>query len=186
MNFKIKNKNANNKSRGQISVEFLLILIIVLSFMATTAIPLASFAQKNALESFQLARSVDSAQRVVDAIERINSFGVGSKEMISVNLSEDIDAQLSCVSSGSGSTNSLVVTSIITGNFESGICVLDALGTSTDSVRTSTCTKPFGIGSADCYFGEDNIVVSNSQIIVKKSSSNQVNVCESGVTTACD
>jgi len=68
--------------KGQAAIEFMFIILIVIIYLSTVVIPLTNDS-KNAINDVDsISRANNETQKIVNAIQRVSSFGEGTKETV--------------------------------------------------------------------------------------------------------
>lgn len=76
--------------RGQLSIEFLIVLTGMLLILATVTIPLSDQARADAEKITKLADAREAANTIANALNTVYAGGVGSKQAVEYRLPEDV------------------------------------------------------------------------------------------------
>jgi hypothetical protein len=72
--------------KGQASLEFLFLILIVIVYITTTIIPLTNQATNAVYDMDAIAKANNESQKVLNAMERVSTFGTGTKETLTLLL----------------------------------------------------------------------------------------------------
>ena len=76
-------------ARGQVTIEFVLVLVVMLTVLATLSIPLAKDVAEETIDTGIALALGSSAQRLVQAAEEVSYSGCGSYKNISIYIEPD-------------------------------------------------------------------------------------------------
>jgi len=75
--------------RGQASIEFIFLVLIVIVYLTTVVIPLSKEAQDSISDVDSVARANNETQKIANTINDVFLLGEGSKQTLAVFLPED-------------------------------------------------------------------------------------------------
>jgi len=75
--------------RGQVTIEFVLILVVMLTVLATLSIPLAKDVAEQTIDTGIAVSLASAAQRIAQAAEEVSYSGCGSFKNVTVYLDHD-------------------------------------------------------------------------------------------------
>ena len=84
--------------RGQVALEFIFILMIVIIYIFTVTKPLVDSAKDVSDDIDRLSRTNNEAQRLVNSVTEISMLGTGSKEALTLLV--PVDANINCFADG--------------------------------------------------------------------------------------
>ncbi|MCX6803677.1 MAG: hypothetical protein NTY48_03850 [Candidatus Diapherotrites archaeon] len=74
--------------RGQAVLEFLFIILIIVVYLTTTALPLEKDAKNAVYDSSRLARANVETQKLSSAVQEVSEMGAGTRETIAIFVPE--------------------------------------------------------------------------------------------------
>jgi uncharacterized protein (UPF0333 family) len=74
--------------KGQISIEFMLLLMVLLLFMFTTILPGAKEAEKGVDDASRISAAIMAQEKIVSSANYLSVLGSGSKQTLTVFLPE--------------------------------------------------------------------------------------------------
>ncbi|MFA6064754.1 MAG: hypothetical protein WCW44_00605 [archaeon] len=72
--------------KGQAALEFMFIILIVIIYLSTVVIPLTKDSKNAITDIDALAKANNETQKIINAIERVSTFGEGTKETLTILL----------------------------------------------------------------------------------------------------
>ncbi len=146
----------NIMQRGQAALEFMFIILVVIVYLSTVVIPLTQDSKSAVTDIDALSKANNESQKVINAIERVSTFGEGSKETLLLFL--PANTTLTCAD------KNISFQTILTAKPYPAQCM------------TGTCTKFYSIPQSqtlDCKVPSITGPV-KQKIVIEKSSGNQV------------
>jgi len=146
----------NIMQRGQAALEFMFIILIVIIYLSTVVIPLTQDSKSAITDIDALSKANNESQKIINAIERVSTFGEGSKETLTVYL--PANTTFTC------SDNNLSFQTILTAKPYPAQCIL------------GSCTKTYLVPQSqtlDCKL-ETLIGPVKTKIVIEKSSGSKV------------
>ncbi|MBI4210515.1 MAG: hypothetical protein HY544_03355 [Candidatus Diapherotrites archaeon] len=136
----MRKKNATG-TRGQATVEFILVLLIAVTFLAVIIQPNADLATGAMHDTQNLAKLRLSADKLVNTIQYVSVSGVGTKESIQTVI--PVNASITCGTTAG--KNTIVMNYTSTGLKGTASCLVDEDNAS--DTEGKTCKKTFGTGA---------------------------------------
>jgi uncharacterized protein (UPF0333 family) len=87
------NYNSNNpcNNAGQLSIEYLLLVLAVFLIFISITIPVLNFAIDSSMESLNIMKSKEECSKIITAIDIVYSNGIGSKRTVDIEIPKPID-----------------------------------------------------------------------------------------------
>ena len=138
---------ANMNERGQIAIEYLLILVVMFAYLSIMVIPVSEISTDAARDTTHFARGKYLANQLAGAVDQVGAGEIGSKRTVEMFVPDDLT--IGCMTNDS--LYYLITTHGITEDItDNGNTICDANTTScigtTNTIYPMDCTNiPIGI-----------------------------------------
>ena len=146
----------NIMQRGQAALEFIFLILIVVIYLTTVVMPLTKDSKNAITDIDTIAKANNETQKIMNTIQRVSTFGVGTKETLTVFI--PINTTIYC--------------------HDKNISFVSTLTTKPYPAQcpSGTCSKTFLIPAnktMDCL-GVTFTGPNTEQIVIKKSTDNNI------------
>ena len=110
----------NRKQRGQVALEFIFILLIIIIYIFTVTKPIIDNATGISEDIDNVSRTNNEAQKLLNSVTRVSMLGAGSKETL--NMIVPANSTIKCYSAGIIGFNTTLTVKPYPPQCTSGVC----------------------------------------------------------------